>query len=142
MSHFTKLFCLLTLAISASAGLIARDTSSAPPRRYDQVFSGSTFDPNDPLVRDAAIEGDGYLTFTITEGLAACWDFCDSTDGCIFVNRYFEYRDPNLPQPAVKCSAYSQVHGAEDKTNFGGQILDPRLGPTFIQASFGYAAEI
>ncbi|TFK60273.1 hypothetical protein BDN72DRAFT_850675 [Pluteus cervinus] len=145
MCHFTKFFCLLTVAISASAGLIARYTPSAGglqrrARVFEEVFGGTAVAPNDPKDRDAAIEGAGFLTFELVDSLQECFDFCDGIDGCVFVNAFDEFNDPNSPQPAHKCSAYSQVHGAEDKTNFGGQLLDPALGLTFIQDSVGFAA--
>ncbi|TFK60265.1 hypothetical protein BDN72DRAFT_905105, partial [Pluteus cervinus] len=87
MSHFTKLFCLLTLAISASAGLIARDTPSASGLQsrdvvFDEVFGGTALDPTDPDDRDAAIEGAGFLTFELVDSLQECFDFCAAIDGC------------------------------------------------------------
>ncbi|TFK69461.1 hypothetical protein BDN72DRAFT_612386 [Pluteus cervinus] len=148
MSQFSKLACLLSLAISASAGLIARDTAGASglQRRagdtndYDQVFDGTGTGPTD---RDAAIEGSGYLTFTTAAStLNECLHFCDLIQDCVFVNQYDEFNDPSAPQPVSKCSAYSVVHDADDKTNFGGQILGMGLDPTYMQESVGYALEI
>ncbi|TFK69462.1 hypothetical protein BDN72DRAFT_897244 [Pluteus cervinus] len=148
MSQFTKLACLLSLAISTSAGLIARDTSSASSLQiragdtndYDQVFDGTGTGSTD---RDAAIEGDGYLTFTTSAStLAGCLHFCDLIQPCVFVNYYNEFNDPGASQPVHKCSAYSVVHDADDKTNFGGQILGMGLDPTYMQESVGYALEI
>ncbi|TFK61697.1 hypothetical protein BDN72DRAFT_903876 [Pluteus cervinus] len=141
MSHFTNLFCLLTLAISASAGLIARDATSAPglQRRadYTQVFAGTGDGPDD---RDAAIQGDGYLTFTVTDTPADCFAFCDGIPTCVFVNYFYEFNDPApAPQPVFKCSAYSVVHDESYKTNYGGQVLGEGLDPTYIQNSFGYS---
>ncbi|TFK61851.1 hypothetical protein BDN72DRAFT_827999 [Pluteus cervinus] len=111
---------------------------------YDQVFVGTGTGPND---RDASINGIGYLTYTVlsngTYDINACLNFCDLIGPCIFVNLYYEFNnvltDPNGHPSNLKCAAYSEVHSAIEKTNFGGQTLIPGLGPTYIQQSGGWA---
>ena len=55
---------------------------------------------------------------------------------------FIEYNSDATYNPQYKCAAYSDIHTAADKTNFGGQNLDPYLGLTYMQNSVGYALEI
>ncbi|TFK69468.1 hypothetical protein BDN72DRAFT_840320 [Pluteus cervinus] len=155
MPRFTQLLCLLSLAIAASAGLIQRNDLTARSdlqRRegdvndYNQVFPGTG-----PTDRDASVNGAGYLTFQVvpddgsTYNIPACLHACDTNPKCIFANLYYEYNVQlfdSTGQPShQKCGLYSQVHSAADKTNFGGQIIEPKLGRTVIQDSSGWALQ-
>ncbi|KAJ7116073.1 hypothetical protein C8R44DRAFT_928065 [Mycena epipterygia] len=109
---------------------------------YYLVFNGTA-------TNDAAIEGTAYLTFTVVsnssyaQGLDECFTFCDETDGCVFLNLYYEFNNPLLDfvfseKSNLKC--VGDVHTAVEKTNYGGQQLAPLpSGATYIQDSSGYA---
>ncbi|KAF8635362.1 hypothetical protein AX17_003931 [Amanita inopinata Kibby_2008] len=113
---------------------------------YTQVFRGTGTGPTD---RDAAIEGSGYITYTVvpnsTYDVGTCYDYCSSVPGCVFLNIYYEFNnellDFEFPEHSnLKCAVYSEVHTAEEKTNTGGQQSYPAPAPlTYIQQSAGYA---
>ncbi|KAJ7217270.1 hypothetical protein GGX14DRAFT_602789 [Mycena pura] len=113
---------------------------------YEQVFAGLA-----PGVHDASIEGTAYLTYTVvnnaTYNVQACLDFCDSVDGCVYVNLFYEFNNFLLDfvfseKSNLKCAAYGDIHGAAEKTNFGGQPSYPQPVPlTFITQSSGWAAK-
>ncbi|KAG6835263.1 hypothetical protein H0H93_003331, partial [Arthromyces matolae] len=114
---------------------------------YTQVFSGTGTGPND---RDASIEGTAYLTYTLvnnaTYNIDDCLTFCNKVDGCVFVNLYYEFNNALLDwvfseHSNLKCAAYGDIHSAAEKTNGGGQQLEPLPhGLTYIQQSSGWAA--
>jgi hypothetical protein len=56
-----------------------------------------------------------------------------------FANIYYEFNNPSLPAPFLKCAAYGDIHSDIEKTNFGGQNLGSPAGLTYIQQSSGYA---
>ncbi|KIK61867.1 hypothetical protein GYMLUDRAFT_72930 [Collybiopsis luxurians FD-317 M1] len=112
---------------------------------YELVFWGTGTGPND---RDASIEGTAYLTYTLvsndTYNIDDCLAKCDSVDGCVFANLYYEYNNPGLDAlfSNLKCALYGDVHDASEKTNFGGQQLYPAPGGLdYIQQSSGWAAK-
>ncbi|KAF8989953.1 hypothetical protein BDQ17DRAFT_1372527 [Cyathus striatus] len=114
---------------------------------YEQLFAGTGTMPSD---RDASIEGTAYLTYTLvpnsTYNIDACLQFCNTVDGCVFANLYYEFNNALLDfvfseKSNLKCAVYADVHNATEKTNFGGQQLEPPpAGLTFIQQSSGFAA--
>ncbi|KAG6827736.1 hypothetical protein H0H92_010614 [Tricholoma furcatifolium] len=114
---------------------------------YVRVFKGTGMNATD---RDAAIEGTAYLTYTLvnnaTYNIADCLAYCDSIEGCVFVNLYYEFNNPLLDfvfsqKSNLKCVAYGDIHNATEKTNWGGQQLEAPPAPlTYIQASSGWAA--
>ncbi|KAJ3877108.1 hypothetical protein F5051DRAFT_409571 [Lentinula edodes] len=132
--------------------LDARGSESHLTRRnnsnYELVFWGTGTGPND---RDAAIEGTAYLTYTVvsntTYDIDDCLAFCDSVEDCVFANLYYEFNNPLLDfvfsqKSNLKCALYADVHSAAEKTNFGGQALEPSPAPlNFIQQSSGWAAK-
>ncbi|KAF7290332.1 hypothetical protein HMN09_01291200 [Mycena chlorophos] len=117
---------------------------------YTQVFSGLA-----PGVHDASIEGTAYLTYTVvpnsTYNVDACLDWCDTVEDCVFVNLYYEFNDYLLDfvfsqQSNLVCAAYSDIHNATEKINFGGQTSYPQVGNetvplTYITQSSGWAAD-
>ncbi|KAJ7509561.1 hypothetical protein B0H11DRAFT_2184145 [Mycena galericulata] len=106
-------------------------------------------------VHDASIEGTAYLTYTVvnnaTYNIDDCLAFCDTVDGCEFVNLYYEFNNFLLDfvfsqESNLKCAAYGDIHNATEKTNFGGQASYPQVGNetvplTFITQSSGWAAK-
>lgn len=61
----------------------------------------------------------------------------------MFVNLYYEFNNPLLDfvfdeRSNLKCAAFGDVHGAAEKTNFGGQQLEAS-GLTYMERSSGYA---
>ncbi|KIJ50323.1 hypothetical protein M422DRAFT_245576 [Sphaerobolus stellatus SS14] len=141
---------LTSAGTSSKRSLASRSfaTRKRAPSDYEQIFNGTGTDPSD---RDASIEGTAYLTYTVvpnsTYNIDACLDFCDRVDGCVFVNLYYEFFNPLLDfvfseQSNLKCAAYADIHSAAEKTNFGGQQLEPAPAPlNFIQQSSGFAAK-
>ncbi|TFK66960.1 hypothetical protein BDN72DRAFT_771355, partial [Pluteus cervinus] len=108
---------------------------------YEEVFSGSGVARSD---RDGSIQGTAYLTYTVvpnsTYNVDACLNFCDSVNGCVFANLYYEINN-DLPNSNLKCAVYADVHSAAEKTNVGGQQLLPLpAGTTFIQNSSGFSS--
>ena len=63
----------------------------------------------------------------------------------VFVNLLYEFNNDLLDnvfseKSNLKCVAYSIVHTAKDKTNFGGQqSMPPPAEKTYVQQSSGYA---
>ncbi|RDB21747.1 hypothetical protein Hypma_010909 [Hypsizygus marmoreus] len=122
--------------------------SKPPPSAYEQVFAGTGTGLTD---RDGAIEGTAYLTYTVvpnsTYNVDACLAFCDRVPTCVFVNLYYELNNELLDfvfseKSNLKCTAYSDVHNATEKTNRGGQQSYPAPAPlTYVQESSGYAAK-
>ncbi|KAF5375613.1 hypothetical protein D9757_008547 [Collybiopsis confluens] len=123
-----------------------RDTSD-----YEMVFRGTGTGPHD---RDASIIGTAYLTYTVVDnstydsGLQECLKFCDNTPGCVFVNLFYEKNnyllDHVFPEHSnLKCAAYSDVHTAKEKLNFGGQSLSgvPSGPLSYIQQSSGWSSK-
>ncbi|KAF5346472.1 hypothetical protein D9756_010062 [Leucocoprinus leucothites] len=114
---------------------------------YDVVFEGSGTGLTD---RDGSIQGTAYLTFTVvsnhTYNVDDCLKFCSGIKECVFVNLYYELNNPGLdwssnPGSNLKCAAYGDVHTAAEKTNMGGQQLEPLPAPlVYIQNSSGYAS--
>ncbi|KAJ6523252.1 hypothetical protein DFH09DRAFT_1047313 [Mycena vulgaris] len=121
---------------------------------FKQVFSGLA-----PDVHDASIEGTAYLTYTVvnnaTYNVQACQDWClNNVQGCVFVNLYYEFNNELLDfvfseKSNLKCAAYGDIHGAVEKTNFGGQASyspseagNGTVPLTFITQSSGWALEI
>ncbi|TFK66931.1 hypothetical protein BDN72DRAFT_871415 [Pluteus cervinus] len=133
---------------AASSGQLTfanRPPASSIPS-YTQVFNGTGSGSRD---RDASIGGEGYLTYKLvgneTYNVDACLDVCDSLPSCVFVNLFYEYNNNLLDfvfseKSNLKCVAYSTVHTAKDKTNFGGQQSVPLpADKTYVQHSTGYA---
>jgi len=109
---------------------------------YSQLWFGSGTGPTD---RDAAIQGPSLLTSTVvpnaTYNIDACLTFCNTVEGCIFANLYYEFNNPTLDQlhSNLECAVFSDIGG--DKTDTGGQQLyPPPIGPTFIQDSTGWVS--
>ncbi|KAJ7648014.1 hypothetical protein FB45DRAFT_895035 [Roridomyces roridus] len=133
-----------------SSPLLAREPAEPFVKRtrsYTQVFSGQA-----PGVEDAYVDGTAYLTYKLvnngTYNVQECLDFCDSVDGCQFVNLYYEFNNPLLdflfPQLSnLKCAAYADFHNATEKTNKGGIHPTNPFGivglPTKIGQSGGWA---
>jgi hypothetical protein len=63
----------------------------------------------------------------------------------VFANLYYEFNNEALDfqeTSNLKCAVYADVHTAAEKTNLGGQQLEPLpAGLTYIQQSSGYAAK-
>ncbi|KAJ3576806.1 hypothetical protein NP233_g183 [Leucocoprinus birnbaumii] len=114
---------------------------------YDVVFEGTGTGLTD---RDGSIQGTAYLTFTVvsnsTYNVDDCLKFCSGVQGCVFANLYYELNNPGLdwssnPGSNLKCAVYGDVHTAAEKTNMGGQQLEPLPYPlVYIQNSSGYAS--
>ncbi|KAJ6580372.1 hypothetical protein DFH09DRAFT_1309708 [Mycena vulgaris] len=96
------------------------------------------------------IEVSAYLTYTVvsnaTFNVAACQDWCrNNVAGCVFVNLYYEFNNELLDfifseKPNLKCAAYSDIHNAAEKSNFGEQSSYPQpVPPTYITQSSGWA---
>ncbi|KXN92682.1 hypothetical protein AN958_00352 [Leucoagaricus sp. SymC.cos] len=104
-----------------------------------------------PTDRDGSIEGTAYLTYTVVSNLTYsvddCLRFCDRVDGCVFANLYYEYNNALLDwvfneKSNLKCAVYADVHAATEKTNRGGQQLEPPPAPlVYIQNSSGYSSK-
>ncbi|TFK61627.1 hypothetical protein BDN72DRAFT_435270 [Pluteus cervinus] len=131
--------------------------TDADKNEYDLVFNGTTTTP------DAAINGIGYLTYTVLPdqpyNVQPCFDFCDRVEKCVFINTYREFNNnltspyTNLPS-TLKCALFAQIHTSIEKTNFGGQQLLPNQsgglggvpnqsgGLTYIEDSRGYKKRI
>ncbi|KAJ7224730.1 hypothetical protein B0H12DRAFT_1149927 [Mycena haematopus] len=134
-------------------------TASSSKRRRDieQRQSGfqNLFQGLPAGQHDAAIEGTAYLTYTVvnnaTYNVEACTDWCNTVQGCVFVNLYYEFNNFLLDfvfteQSNLKCAAYGDVHAADEKLNFGGQASYPQVGNesvplTFITQSSGWAVD-
>ncbi|KIK62898.1 hypothetical protein GYMLUDRAFT_72584 [Collybiopsis luxurians FD-317 M1] len=131
-------------SLTGAASHLSRRNNS----NYELVFWGTGTGPND---RDASIEGTAYLTYTVvsnaTYDIDDCLAKCDSVDGCVFANLYYEFNNPGLDHQFsegsnLKCALYADIHNATEKTNFGGQQLYPAPGGlTYIQQSSGWAAK-
>jgi len=63
----------------------------------------------------------------------------------VFANLYYEFNNDALDHHEtsnLKCAVYADVHTAAEKTNLGGQQLEPPpAGLTYIQQSSGYSAK-
>ncbi|KAF7304180.1 hypothetical protein MIND_00650100 [Mycena indigotica] len=128
-----------------AAGIAKRDAT----KDFTKLFDGLPADQH-----DGAIEGTAYLTYTLvpnsTYNVAACLAWCETVDGCVFVNLFYEFNNFLLDfvfseKSNLKCAAYGDIHNATEKTNFGGQPSYPQVGNetvplTFITQSSGYAA--
>ncbi|KAJ7738248.1 hypothetical protein DFH07DRAFT_927286 [Mycena maculata] len=137
-----------TTIADASAGTHRRSLGRLGKRQsgYQQIFAG--LPPNE---HDASIEGTAYLTYTVvdnsTYNVQDCLNFCDTVDGCEFVNLYYEFNNELLDfvfsqKSNLKCAAYGDIHNATEKTNFGGQASYPQTVPlTYITQSSGWAAD-
>jgi hypothetical protein len=64
----------------------------------------------------------------------------------VFANLYYEFNNDALDHREssnLKCAAYGDTHTAAEKTNWGGQQLEPPLaGLTYIQESTGWSSKI
>ncbi|KAJ3787473.1 hypothetical protein GGU10DRAFT_433068 [Lentinula aff. detonsa] len=98
-----------------------------PTPSYYTVFSGLT----------GAINGPGYLTYGLVDTVDDCEAMCNSVSGCVFVNAYHDVNGKN-GSPLLTCSLYSEVNGAEQATNYGGQ-LQPDGSYDYVTDSDGYA---
>ncbi|KAJ3746149.1 hypothetical protein DFH05DRAFT_915932 [Lentinula detonsa] len=98
-----------------------------PTPSYYTVFSGL----------DGAINGPGYLTYGLVDTVDDCESMCNSVSGCVFVNAYHDVNGKN-GSPLLTCSLYSEVNGADQATNYGGQ-LQPDGSYDYITDSDGYA---
>ncbi|KAJ7699725.1 hypothetical protein B0H16DRAFT_780314 [Mycena metata] len=136
--------------------------TSGPTRRRDVGRFGKrqpgfekVFDGKPTGEHDASIEGTAYLTYTVvnnaTYNVQACLDWCAGINGCVFVNVYYEFNNYLLDfvfgeHSNLKCAAYGDIHGAAEKTNFGGQASYPQVGDetvplTYITQSSGWALD-
>ncbi|TFK68010.1 hypothetical protein BDN72DRAFT_858751 [Pluteus cervinus] len=140
-----------------TGSIIGSSSVSSPSRKrmldgYTTVFEGTGTGPND---RDASIQGTAYLTYKVldnsTYDVDGCQDFCNSVPACVFCNLYYEFNarlnvywhsnDDYLPSN-LKCALYADYHTAAEKTNWGGQKLEPSSpGLTYIQQSSGYSRD-
>ncbi|KAF7360876.1 hypothetical protein MSAN_01117200 [Mycena sanguinolenta] len=143
---------LTNTTIPALSALSSEDRRDIQLRQsgYQNIFQGLP-----PNQHDAAIEGTAYLTYTVvnnaTYNIQACTDWCNTIEGCVFVNLYYEFNNYLLDfvfseKSNLKCAAYGDVHGASEKTNFGGQPSYPQVGNetvplTFITQSSGWAVD-
>ncbi|KAJ3801890.1 hypothetical protein GGU11DRAFT_137480 [Lentinula aff. detonsa] len=98
-----------------------------PTPSYYTVFSGLT----------GAINGPGYLTYGLVDTVDDCEAMCNSVSGCVFVNAYHDVNGKN-GSPLLTCSLYSEVDGADQATNYGGQ-LQPDGSYDYVTDSDGYA---
>ncbi|KAJ7813641.1 hypothetical protein B0H13DRAFT_2141735 [Mycena leptocephala] len=125
---------------TAPYGAGRRDVSD-----YELIFDGTA-------TNDAAVQGTAYLTFTLVsntsfeQGKCECLDFCDKTEGCVFVNLYYEFNNTLLdfvfPEKSnLRCVLFGDVHTAAEKTDYGNRYLaaQPSEGAS-IQNSSGYAS--
>ncbi|KAF7290316.1 hypothetical protein HMN09_01289600 [Mycena chlorophos] len=138
------------VASNSTAPSSRRRSAKRQRSRYTEVFSGLA-----PGVHDASIEGTAYLTYTVvpnsTYNIDACLDYCDTVEDCVFVNLYYEFNDYLLDfvfsqESNLVCAAYSDIHNATEKINFGGQSSYPQVGNetvplTYITQSSGWAAD-
>ncbi|KAF7370532.1 Fruit-body specific protein a [Mycena sanguinolenta] len=113
---------------------------------YELVFAGTADN-------DAPIQGTAYLTYTLVsnssykQGTAECLDFCTQTDGCVFVNLYYEFNNRLLdfvfPQHSnLKCVLFGDVHTENEKVNYWDQqLVDQSYGTTStFRNSSGFAS--
>ncbi|TFK18627.1 hypothetical protein FA15DRAFT_689757 [Coprinopsis marcescibilis] len=115
---------------------------------YRVLFWGTGVQSED---RDASVEGTAYLTHTLvpntTYNVEACLDYCSSVEGCVFANLYYEFNnywlDFETPDKSnLKCALYGDVHGEEEKTNYGGQQSYLAPAPLiYIQQSSGFVLD-
>jgi len=65
--------------------------------------------------------------------------------GIVFANLYYEFNNPLLDfvfseKSNLKCVLFADFHSSSEKTNCGGQQLEPEpAGKTYMQKSSGYA---
>ncbi|KAF7374022.1 Fruit-body specific protein a [Mycena sanguinolenta] len=85
---------------------------------------------------NASIQGDDFLTFTLTETVEECLDFCACLPGgqCGFANPNF---DNAKNTTMLTCAVYAGCHTAADATNTGGQSL-PGGGVSTVTNSSGF----
>ncbi|KAJ7180740.1 hypothetical protein C8R46DRAFT_1211047 [Mycena filopes] len=83
---------LLFSTIDGSNSTASSGGQDGPGRRseYEMVFSGTG--------NDSAVQGTAFLTFFLvdnstsySQSLQQCFDFCDDTPNCVFVNIYYEF---------------------------------------------------
>jgi len=138
--------------LSAANSTRRRDVGRFGKRQsgFEKIFDGLPADQH-----DASIEGTAYLTYTVvnnaTYNVKACTDWCNTVQGCVFVNLYYEFNNFLLDfvftqQSNLVCAAYGDVHAADEKLNFGGQASYPQVGNetvplTFITQSSGWAVD-
>ncbi|KAK0495020.1 hypothetical protein EDD18DRAFT_291046 [Armillaria luteobubalina] len=94
-----------TLIAIAAAALVQGQTTT-----YELVFDNLT----------AAINGLDFITFTLVDTVHACMDFCDSVEGCLFINPFHDVNGKD-GSPDFTCSVFTGCHTADDATNTGGQ---------------------
>ncbi|KAJ7269080.1 hypothetical protein C8J57DRAFT_329927 [Mycena rebaudengoi] len=85
---------------------------------------------------NASIHGDDFLTFTLTETVEECLDFCACLPGgqCGFANPNF---DNAKNTTMLTCAVYAGCHTVADATNTGGQSL-PGGGVSTVTKSSGF----
>lgn len=68
------------ISLSKSSTASSPSLDDKPKNEYILMFNGTSSGP------DAAINGIGYLTYTILPdepyNVEKCWEFCDSVEGC------------------------------------------------------------
>ncbi|KAJ7759227.1 hypothetical protein B0H16DRAFT_1819759 [Mycena metata] len=130
--------------IMVSAVDVSNSTDAGPRRRaasdYELLFNGTE-------ANDTAIHGTAYLTYTLVsnasyaQGLDECEAFCENTEGCVFLNLYYEFNNELLdfvfPQNSnLRCVLYGDVHTAAEKAT------QQPSEATNIQHSSGYASAL
>ncbi|THU81339.1 hypothetical protein K435DRAFT_972389 [Dendrothele bispora CBS 962.96] len=108
---------------TASNSTIAPTSTAAPePPVFEVVFRNLT----------AAINAPGFLTFTLVDTVADCESFCNSVEGCVFLNAFNDVNGKNTT--LLTCSVYDTCHNATEATNVGGQT-EPDGSVNFIRNS-------
>ncbi|SJK98127.1 uncharacterized protein ARMOST_01387 [Armillaria ostoyae] len=82
----------------------------------------------------AAINGVDFITFGLVETVHACMDFCDSVEGCLFINPFHDV-DGKDGSPDFTCSLFAGCHTADDATNTGGQTQPDGLIDSIADSS-------
>ncbi|KAJ7136638.1 hypothetical protein C8R44DRAFT_360612 [Mycena epipterygia] len=86
---------------------------------------------------NASIQADDYLTYTLTDNLDDCINFCACQASCGFVNFYFDNDAITKNSTMLTCALYAECHTAAEATNPGEQTgPDGNLGT--ITASSGH----
>ncbi|KAF7356035.1 DUF3494 domain-containing protein [Mycena venus] len=99
-----------TTSSAATATVTEQCTPTGAPTCFTTAFKNL----------NASIQGDDFLTFTLTDTAEECIDLCACTEGCVFANPNFD-NAKNTTQ--LTCSLYAGCHTAADATNTGGQTL-------------------
>ncbi|KAK0226505.1 hypothetical protein IW262DRAFT_1431518 [Armillaria fumosa] len=113
--------------VLAASCIFAPAFAASATWQYMEMFSNHT----------GAVRASDYQTYTLVDSVQDCMDFCDSVEGCLFINRrssvhpltrlsnfwLIAFHDVNGKDgsPDFTCSVFAGCHTADDATNTGGQ---------------------